>query len=150
MYLLANNYEDGGSGLQQDRTKSIELYARAADFGSSTANYNLAHIYHDEGGDLKKAKLHHEAAAMEGHEMARFDLGIIELKSSKMKRAIKHWTIAASAGEYRAMHNLQWFFVEKGWISGESNDSILSAYNNSCVEMRSEARDAYIHISMLK
>jgi hypothetical protein len=146
MCLLAQDYYHGGKGLQQDRTKAMELYVRAADLGSRGANHNLAHIYR-EGGDLKKAKFHCEAAAMAGHVDARFNLGIMELESGNMERAIKHWTIAASAGEYKAMHNLRGFFIEKGWISGESIDSILIAYNNSCAEMRSEARDAYIRNS---
>jgi TPR repeat protein len=146
IYVLGSYYEHGGCGLQQDRTKSIELYARAADLGSSTANYNLAHIYH-EGGDLKKAKFHREAAAMAGHEMARFDLGIIELKSSNMERAMKHCTISASNGSYRAMHALRTFF-EQGLVSRESIDSTLATYNNSCAEMRSEARDVYIQFEL--
>jgi hypothetical protein len=33
---------------------------------------------------------------------------------------------------------------KKGYVSRESIDSTLIAYNNSCAEMRSEARDAYI------
>jgi hypothetical protein len=33
---------------------------------------------------------------------------------------------------------------EKGYVSKESIDSILAAYNNSCAEVRSEARDAYL------
>jgi hypothetical protein len=41
------------------------------------------------------------------------------------------------------MHNLRILF-EQGAISRESIDSTLTAYNNSCAEMRSEARDAYM------
>jgi hypothetical protein len=41
------------------------------------------------------------------------------------------------------MHQLRPFF-EQGAISRESIDSTLAAYNNSCAEMRSEARDARI------
>lgn len=33
---------------------------------------------------------------------------------------------------------------EKGYVSRESNDSTLAAYNLSCAEVRSEERDAYI------
>jgi hypothetical protein len=37
---------------------------------------------------------------------------------------------------------------EKGVVGRESIDSILEAYNNSCAEMRSEARDACIKFDM--
>jgi hypothetical protein len=33
---------------------------------------------------------------------------------------------------------------EKGFVGRESFHSTLKAYNNSCAEMRSEARDAFI------
>jgi hypothetical protein len=55
--------------------------------------------------------------------------------------------IAASAGEYDDMHVLRKRF-EKGLVSRESIDSTLSAYNNSCAEMRSEARDVYIQTEL--
>ena len=34
------------------------------------------------------------------------------------------------------------------FVSRESINSTLAAYNNSCVEMRSEARDAYIQVEI--
>ena len=80
---------------------------------------------------------------MAGHELARNSVGSLEFESGNMERAAKHWMIAASAGDYHAMYKLRTFF-EQGAISRESIDSTLSAYNNSCAEMRSEARDAYM------
>ena len=148
IYLLGNSYENGLLGLQQDRAKATELYARAANLGFSKAHNNLANVYH-EGGNMKKAKFHFEAAAMAGDEVARFNLGVIEVNLGNMGRAVKHWNIAASAGCYRAMHQLTVFY-KKGCGSRESIivmlsiNSTLTAYNNSCVEMRSEARDACI------
>ena len=62
-----------------------------------------------------------------------------------MDRAVKHWSIAASAGDYEAMHTLITFF-KMDYVSQESIDSTLAAYNTSCAEMRSEARDAYIRV----
>jgi hypothetical protein len=84
-----------------------------------------------------------EAAAIAGHEVARNNLGIMEDMSGNREQAVKHWMIAASAGCYRATHELVTNFG-LGRISRELIDSTLAAYNNSCVEMRSEARDAYI------
>ena len=80
---------------------------------------------------------------MTGDEFARFHLGGLEGEAGNWERAIKHWTIAASAKEHGAMHHLITFF-KKGVINRTSIDSTLTAYNNSCKEMRSEARDAYI------
>jgi TPR repeat protein len=140
--LLANSYYNGLNGLQQDHTKAKELYAKAADLGHSEAHCQLANMYH-EGGDMKKAKFHYEAAAIAGHEAARYNIGLMEGESRHLERAIKHWKIAASAGHYASMYALQQLF-ENVSDSRESMDSTLAAYNNSCAELRSEARDAYI------
>ena len=140
--LLADSYYQGLNGVQQDHTKAMELYARSADLGYSKAHSKLAGIYYI-GGAPKKAKFHWEAAAMAGHEVARNTLGGLENYYGNIERAIKHWTIAASAGDYGAMHELRTFF-ERGLVSRELIDSTLAAYNNSCTEMRSKARDSYI------
>jgi tetratricopeptide (TPR) repeat protein len=140
--MLATHYHLGRAGFQQDHVKAMELYVRAADLGNKTAHYNLANFYH-EGGNMKKAKFHWEAVAMAGNKVARFNVGNLEAKFGNMERAVKHWTIAASAGHYTSMYNLLVSFNE-GAVSKESIDSILAAYNSSCVEMRSEARDAFI------
>jgi TPR repeat protein len=142
IYLLADSYHHGRAGFQQDHAKAVELYIRAADLGYKKAHNDLVGVYH-EGGNMKKAKFHSEAAAMAGHEVARHNLGIIEIISGKYEQAIKHLRIAASAGHYNAMHQLKLLF-EGGDVNRESVDSTLVAYNNSCAEVRSEARDAYL------
>jgi TPR repeat protein len=146
IYFLANDYYNGTNSLQQDQTKAMELYVRAANLGNKKAHNNLAGIYH-EGGHLKKAKFHNEAAAMAGNEVARCIVGLMEKKSGNMDRAVKHWTIGASAGCYHSMHEMRFLF-EQGVVSRESIDSTLAAYNSSCVEMRSEARDACIQFQI--
>jgi hypothetical protein len=82
---------------------------------------------------------------MAGHEVARYNLGCMDFHSGNGLRGLKHWTIAASAGDYAAMHSMLIEF-EKGLVSRDAIDSTLTAYNTSCVEMRSEARDACIRI----
>jgi len=84
---------------------------------------------------------------MAGDEAARYNLGMDEYNSGNMERAIKHWTIAASAGDYDAIHQLITSF-KKGHVSRETINSTLTAYNNSCAEMRSEARDACIKVEI--
>jgi TPR repeat protein len=147
MCQLGCYYYNGQLGLSQDREKALELYARAANLGYKKAHNNLAGVYH-EGGDMKKAKFHFEAAAMAGCDDARYNLGIIEGKSENVERALKHWKIAASAGNHNAMQILKVSY-NKGLVSRDIMDSTLTAYNSSCVEMRSEARDAAISKLML-
>jgi TPR repeat protein len=147
IYMLGNSYHHGLNGFQQDQTKAIELYNRAADLGSSEAHNFLGNIYRG-GGDVKKAKFHYEAAAMAGNEMARLALGTMEYNDGNMERAVKHLMISASAGCYVSMQRLKICF-EKGLVSSESINSALIAYNNACAEMRSKARNACIRIMML-
>jgi TPR repeat protein len=144
IFVLGDHYYRGLVGVQEDHTKAIELFTRAADLGLSTAHSLLSDVYR-KGGDWKKAKFHGEAAAMAGHEVARSNLGGLELDSGNLERAVKHWKIAASAGCFESMHHMRKVF-EQGLVSRESINSTLKAYNNSCVEMRSDARDAYIRV----
>ena len=148
MCVLGSNYYHGQLGLQQDLAKGVELWTQAAKLDSSRSHFSLGRIY-DAGGDLKKAKFHYEVAAMAGHDDARYNLGCMEAQSGNMGQAVKHLAIAASAGDYYAMHALQIEF-KKGRVSRESIDSTLTAYNNSCVEMRSEARDAALRLSIAR
>ena len=142
MHVLAHYYYHGLGGMQQNCEKALELLTRSADLGCSKAHNNMGLHYYD-GGDMKKAKFHYEAAAMAGHVLARNNVGIIEAKSGNMERAVKNWRIAAAGGEFYAMHSLQMMF-EDGLVNRETIDSTLTAYNNSCSEMRSEARDSFI------
>ena len=146
MFVLANRYYDGLVGLQQNRAKAIELWKRASKLGSSLAHFQLA-VHYGEGGDLMKEKLHYEAAAMAGNEVARYNLGCKEEESGDRGRAVRHWTIAASAGNHNALYNLL-VALNEGSVSRNEINSTLTAYNNSCAEMRSEARDAFIHLSI--
>ena len=141
---LADSFYHGSGGLQQDQANKIELFTKSAELGCSKAHSHLASNY-NEGGDLKKAKF--PKAAVAGHEDARYNLGVMECNSGNMEGAVKHWTIASSVGEYDAMNNSRTGF-EGGFVSRESIDSSLTAYNNSCAEMRSKARDAAIQIKM--
>jgi TPR repeat protein len=119
MCQLGCYYHKGGGGLLQDCTKAIELWTHSAKLGSSQAHWYLGNESH-EGGDLKKAKFHFEISAMAGHEVARCNLGNMEFELVfelvKIERCLKHFSIAASTGDYNAMHNLQKSF-EQGLVS---------------------------------
>jgi TPR repeat protein len=140
--FLASAHCHGKLGLLRDRERAMEFWKQAAELGSSKAHLELGIIY-DAEGNSKNAKFHYEAAAMAGNELARCQLAIMEGISGNLERALKHLTIAACAGEPQAMHGMIELFTQ-GAVSKELIDSTLAAYNNSCAEMRSEARDAYL------
>ena len=145
MFVVGNNYMEGQLGLHHDREiafSAMELWTQAAELGSSHAHYQLGFIYEEEG-DLKKAKFHNEAAALFGHNTGRYNLGCMEFRAGNVERAVKHWTIAASGGDHDAMQNLLIQF-KYGALIRHTIDSTLTAYNSSCKEMRSEARDTSI------
>jgi TPR repeat protein len=142
MHVLGTYYYDGEQGLQQDQAKAMQLMVKAAELGDSNSHNRLGDIYQG-AGMLKKAKFHYEAAAMTGHEVARNNLGCLEGKGGNVDRGFKHLRIAAFAGHCAAMGGMRTAF-DKGLVSRESIDSTLEAYNKSCAEMRSEARDAHI------
>ena len=85
---------------------------------------------------------------MAGHEDARSNLGTMEAQSKNMGQAVKHWTVAASAGEYNAMKNLIVAF-NQGLTSRATIGATLIAYNKSCAEMRSDARDSVIRLHII-
>ena len=67
----------------------------------------------------------------------------MEYDSGNKERGVKHWIIATSSGSFFAIDQLRILF-EYGAVSRESIVSTLKAYNDSCAEVRSEARDAFI------
>jgi TPR repeat protein len=105
---MSRIYYSGLPGVQQDRVKAMELLKKAAELGSSESHFSLGSLY-NQGGDLKKAKFHYKAAALVG---ARFHLGIMEGQSQNPERAVQHFKIAASAGEYNSMQVLLRAFNE--------------------------------------
>jgi hypothetical protein len=78
MFAQGCYHSQGLPGLQQDRAKAMKLWTQAARLGSRNAHYQVGVLF-DQGGDMKKAKFHFEAAAMAGNEMARYNLGCMEL-----------------------------------------------------------------------
>ena len=107
------------------------------------AHNSLGFMY-EKGGDLKKAKFHYKVAAMAGHELARSNIGVTEGKSGNREQAIKHISIAASAGCFDAMHGLT-TYVKNGLVSKDEIDSILTA----CITSKQRINLNYLPTHML-
>lgn len=77
-FMLGGAYARGELGLQKDMSKTLELWNKAADLGSVSADYSSGIVYNTGDGVEKneyKAIHHWKLAAMKGHEMARHILG---------------------------------------------------------------------------
>ena len=135
-------YENGDRGVPRDKNKALEMWNRAADFGHADAHHHIADAYlHGKGveKDDDKASYHLERAAIRGHEMARYSLGINEYNDGNMNQAMKHFMISARAGYdeplKRVMDGYKWGIVTK-----EEYASTLRAHKGSQDEMKSEQR----------
>ena len=147
-YHLGIQYRDGGMGLPQDYNNAVKLMNQAAELGSVRAHVKVAASYHqDEMGEYVDDKatdkgIHHwQLAAIGGHEVARFTLGILELKDNarSKNRAMKHFLIAAKSGYDESLKIVGAGFKD-GYITKEEYEKTLRAYQHSCDEIKSEQR----------
>ena len=143
-FLLAAYYDDGTHGLPQDQQKANELYLKAGELGCAGAYYNLGVSYDKGYGveiDKKKAKHYFElAAAMNGHVDARYNLGVLEEQAGNDQRSIKHFMIAAKAGDEGSLDSVKNRF-KKGLVSKDEYANTLRAYQTRQEEMKSDERD---------
>ena len=142
-YQLAGLYAQGIKGMPQNHAKANELYLKAGELGCAGAYYNLGQSYQHGDGveiDKKKAKHYWELAAINGDEMARHNLGCIELEAGNHQRAYKHCLIAASAG-YKDSLDMVRKGYRVGQVTKEQYANTLREYQKSQDETKSEARD---------
>jgi len=148
-YSYGNLICQDNLGLPQDHKKGFELLLRGAELGSIKAHCSLANAYDDGSGvkkDLKKAIIHFKLAAIGGHEVARYNLGILEEANGNMDTAMKHYMIAARCGYDDSLKKVGEGY-KAGCVTKEEYASILRAHKQSTEEMKSEQRrkTALIH-----
>lgn len=77
---------------------------------------------------------------MAGSNEARCNRGVLEANGGNMSCAIKHWMIAATAGDDTSMKKMDKYL--KSWhVTKEEYEMTLHAYIVSVEEMRSGNRD---------
>jgi hypothetical protein len=142
---LGGMYHSGheGSGIKKDVDKAVKLLHRAAELGSAEAYYNLGALYHKGecvNKDEKKSKQYYEKGAMAGCADSRFNLGCMDANAGSFDRAIKHWLIAASSGDIRAVNNIKKATTMRKATS-DQYDQALRGYQLHLDEVRSVQRD---------
>ena len=72
--------------------------------------------------------------------MARHILGLLEGNAGNDERAMKHFMVAARAGDNESLDKVKQGFME-GYVTKDDYAGTLRAYHESQTEMKSEARD---------
>jgi len=124
--------------------RAFEYMMKAAELGDVEAHYQLSNIYCDGRGvekDMGKRMHHLEEAAIGGHPIARYNLGIQEWKNGHIERAVKHWIIAASQGDNDSLKYLIDDF-KRGFVGKEDLDTALRAHQAAVDAAKSAHREA--------
>ncbi|KAL7540210.1 hypothetical protein ACHAXR_009949 [Thalassiosira sp. AJA248-18] len=143
MYNLGCNYFEG-DGVPQDYDKALELWHQAAKLGCARSRCNVGHAYVTGEGveeDEKKAKYHWELGAMGGEVSARHNLGVLELDTGNMNRAMRHLMISSGFGNDDSLTKVRYGFSE-GYVTKYDFEKALRAHKESKDEMQSDQRDA--------
>jgi len=147
MMNLAGIYRNGQHGLARDEAKTLELLHRAADLGCLDALMKLG-FYFCKGElglikDEEKGRRYMEDAAKKGCVFSRGNLGGLAEHRKKHDLAIKHYKLAAAAGDEEAMKRLWKYFSLKKLDKAELEET-LRAHKEACDEMNSEERERFI------
>ena len=145
--LYRDGYRDGDADMNipQDIVKSFELFHHAAhDLGSSDAKAELGRMYScgEDGApeDETKGREYLEDAIKMGNVSARNTLAIIEAQEDNIDLAIRHWKLAAAAGDELSMKNL-WQCFHQGTLEKAELVEALRAHKEACDAMNSVERE---------
>ena len=127
-----------------DYQSAFEYFARAAELGYVDAHCWLSHLYHNGHGVEKDKGMeiyHLEEAAIGGNPTARYNLGYHEEENGDMKRAVKHWNIAAAQGQDESIKLLMFAFKE-GYVNKDDLAAALRAHQAAVDATKSPQREA--------
>ena len=133
----ANCFKEG------DYDNSWQYHTEAAGLNDARAHHYLSMLYHEGYGvekDMKKYIYHTEEAAIGGHPMARYNLGVNEVTNGRFDRAVKHFTIAANLGEHRSLQMLKDLHA-KGNARKEDYAAALRGYQAAVDATKSTERE---------
>jgi TPR repeat protein len=144
IYELGLYYSRGLMGLPEDDDKAMELWLQAGELGYATAYGMIGYSYDNGKGvkrDWKKAKYYYGLAAVRGDTNARHNFGCLEMDGGNMNRAVKHFMIAAGAGEDDSLKAIRDCFMH-GHATKHDFERALRAHKEAKDDMKSDQRDA--------
>jgi len=127
-----------------DYSSAFGYYTKAAELGDAEAHYQLAGLYrvgHGVEKDRGKEMYHLKEAAIGGHPIARFNLGIWNALHGNTERAVKHFIIGANLGDDDSIKSLMGMF-KRGKVSKDVLAAALRAHHAAVDATKSPQREA--------
>ena len=150
MFVISKYYRSGELGVVKDNAESFKWIQRAADLGFPEAIFALGYCFLNGVigviQDEEKGILFMEEAAKKGDVTARYRLGCLETKLHHHDLAIRHFKLAAAAGDEAAMKEL-WKYFSSHKLTKPELEETLRAHKLACDEMNSEHRERYVAMS---
>ena len=141
MYLF-----EGSLGLKRDVSEAVKLLHRAAELGDPRAHDHLGGMYYTGDGvgkDQKKAIHHWRISAIGGLLAPRYNLAGLAYHAKNIKLAMKHWIIAAEAGDDKSLNALKLGY-KAGHVTKDAFAKALRAHQSANDEAKSENRDRFV------
>ena len=138
----AMRYEGGLQYNKGEYSSAFEYYTKTAELGDAGAHNYLACMYHEGKGvekDVGKYIHHLEEAAIGGHPIARYFLGMHEWEIGNVERAVTHFMIAATLGDDDSLEALMDMFKE-GSVEKEDLAAALRAHKAAVDATKSPQR----------
>jgi len=146
MVNLADWFRTEEHGLARDEAKTLELYQMAAGLGCAKAFRTIGCCFFDGAlgliRDTEKGRMYLQDSAKKGDVYARFCLGLLEEDYQRFDTAIRHFKLAAAAGDEESMKDLWKYFPSK--LDKAELEETLRAHKEACDEMKSEERERLI------
>ena len=143
MYNYALYYYIGEFGFQQDPTKTLEVWHRAAELGNAQAYGSIGNAYDHGRGvevDHNMATHYYELAAMRGDEYARYNLGHVEIEAGNYDRALKHLMMSVKGGSKESLEKIKQLYTN-GHATKDDYTTALQSYQAYLGEIKSAQRD---------
>ena len=138
----------------KDVLKAIEYLIRAAELGSPAACTCIGIFYREGNGvavDKERAAFFQRVGALRGCIFARNNIGVSEYNNfGNYEIAIRHWKIAAEAGNQGSLDALRDIYNKKEpgreFITKDYLDFAFRACHGAQMEVKSEEREKHSSI----
>ena len=150
---MGSIYRDGGLGKAKDDLKALDCYIRSIELGSAEACINIGNSYNEGMGvaaDEGRAVLVMKIGALRGDIYARHNIGLSEYyKLGNHEIGIRHWKIAAEAGNQHSLDALKHVYNADGkepgkeFISKEEMDTVYRSGHEAQMEVTTEEREKH-------